>query len=62
MSNSEDPNAKYGIDKTMMPEHVTDPKASLGPGHVHLKDEQIAALEKPKSQEELKELAANMNK
>lgn len=45
-----------------MPEHETDPKAQTGPGHVHLKDDQIANLEKPKTKEELQELAASMNK
>lgn len=45
-----------------MPEHETDPKAATGPGHVHLKDEQIQALEAPKSKEELQQMAAQMNK
>ncbi|BFZ58514.1 hypothetical protein PYCC9005_005577 [Savitreella phatthalungensis] len=60
MSNKEE--QKFGIDKTMMDPKVTDPKATTGPGHVHLTDEQIAGLEKPKSKEELQELAAKLNK
>lgn len=59
---SDSPNQKFGIDKTMMPEHETDPKASTGPGHVHLSEEQISNLEPPKSKEELQSMAAKMNK
>ena len=62
MSSKEDPNQKFGIDKTMMPEHETDPKATTGPGHVHLKESQISGLEKPKSKEELQSMATEMNK
>ncbi|CCG81152.1 protein of unknown function [Taphrina deformans PYCC 5710] len=59
---SDNGNQKFGIDKTMMPESETDPKATTGPGHVHLSEKQIEGLEKPKSKEELQELTASMNK
>lgn len=45
-----------------MPESETDPKASTGPGHVHLTEQQIEGLEKPKSKEELQAMTAAMNK
>ena len=46
----------------MMDPKETDPKPVTGPGHVHLDHDQAASLEKPKSKEELQELAAQLNK
>ncbi|ORY86987.1 hypothetical protein BCR37DRAFT_390708 [Protomyces lactucae-debilis] len=54
---------QFGIDKTMMPEHETDPKHTHGPvGGVRLDEEQVSTLEAPKTKEELKEAARELNK